>query len=275
MNEVFSLSASWIYPDYRISQINPCHPIIRLIRDADNFDAYFLILPRVIQRQKRFLPRWLLPIGLVLMATFIIAWSLYKDHRVSSAGTGVPVLAANAWNLHKRDSCLRLLQTGDLLLRTGNDMTSRIFRELNQFDKTYSHGGLVVVEGGYPFVYHSIGGEDNPDERLRRDSADFFMSPGNNLGFAIARYRFPDSAAGNLETVIRDYYSRRPLFDMDFNLETDDRLYCSEFVYKAVITATGDTGFIPLTSMLGYRFVGIDNLFMNANAFFVCELKYK
>ncbi len=236
----------------------------------------FLILPRVIQTKKRISPRWLLPVVLVMVATFIIAWSLYKDHNTSvTASVPVPDPAAAAWNLHKRDSCLRLLRTGDLLLRTGNDMTSRIFRELNQFNKTYSHGGLVVIEDGYPFVYHSIGGEDNPDERLRRDSAVFFMSPANNLGFAIARYRFTDSAAGNLVAAIRTYYLRRPLFDMDFNLETDDKLYCSEFVYKAVTAATGDPRFIPLTSVLGYKFVGIDNLFINSNAFFVCELKYK
>ncbi len=223
------------------------------------------------------LPRWVLPVVLVVMATFIIAWSLYKDHRASAvmAGKPVPDPEATAWNRHKRDSCLGLLRTGDLLLRTGNDMTSRIFREMNRVNKTYSHGGLVVVEDGYPFVYHSIGGEDNPDERLRRDSADFFMSPANNLGFAVARYHLTDSVTGNLVGAIRTYYHRRPLFDMDFNLETDDKLYCSEFVYKALTIATGNPRFIPQTSVLGYRFIGIDNLFINSNAFFVCELKYK
>src|SRR5690606_33196633 len=66
-----------------------------------------------------------------------------------------------------RDSCVQLLRTGDLALRTGNDITSRMFCEFNRIDKTYSHCGMVVVEHGYPFVYHSIGGEDNPDQRLR------------------------------------------------------------------------------------------------------------
>jgi len=168
-----------------------------------------------------------------------------------------------------------MLRTGDLVLRTGNDMTSRMFCEFNRVNKTYSHGGLVIVEDGYPFVYHSIGGEDNPGERLRRDSAQFFLSPANNLGFGIVRYNLGDTSLLRLKEVIGVYYRKRPLFDMDFSLETDDRLYCSEFVYKSLVAATGDSSFIRPTRFLGYEFIGIDDLFICPNAIFVCEIKYK
>jgi hypothetical protein len=205
----------------------------------------------------------------------IVGWSMYKDRSVAAGASSVRDSSLDLENRRVVDSCIQLLKTGDLLLRTGNDMTSRIFRELNQTNKTYSHAGLVVIEDGYPFVYHSIGGEDNPEERLRRDSASFFLSPQHNLGFAIARFHCADSIVGSMESEIKGWYARRPRFDMDFNLQSDDKLYCSEFVFKVMVAATGDPEFIPKSSVLGYSFVGIDNLFMNSHTFFVCELKYK
>ncbi len=235
-----------------------------------NFDAYFLKEMAQL-KHRRLIPRWLLPLLLVLIAVVLVAWSLYKDRHQ-------PAMQENPDDpglKFKQDSCIALMRTGDLLLRTGRDMTSRIFREMNQVDKTYSHAGLVVVENGYPFVYHSIGGEDNPDERLRRDSASFFISSVFNTGFGIARYQLSDSAINQLVSSVYQKFEMRPLFDMDFDLSTDDKLYCSEFVYKVMLEVTGDTGYIPRTSLLGHNFVGIDNLFMNPNAILVCELKYK
>jgi len=226
--------------------------------------------------QTKYAFRLLLAGAVLCTILLFIRAALQRPAASRTSGTPAMITAAvQQQHLRLRDSCIRLLRTGDLLLRTGNDITSRMFCEFNRTDKTYSHGGLVIVEDGYPFVYHSIGGEDNPDERLRRDSAQFFLSPAHNLGLAVVRYRLPDSTIAGLTRVIRAYYSKRPLFDMDFDLETDDRLYCSEFVYKSLAAATGDTAFIPATSVFGHRFIGIDNLFINPHAVFVCELKYK
>src|SRR5205823_1030742 len=102
------------------------------------------------------------------------------------------------------------------------------------YNKTYSHSGIVVIEDGKPYVYHSIGGEDNPDAVLRRDPASFFFSPLNNFGFGIARYDMADSTIGKLKGIVKQYYKEKIKFDLDFDLKTDDRLYCAEFVYKAV-----------------------------------------
>lgn len=178
-------------------------------------------------------------------------------------------------NRQMADSAVKMLRTGDLLMRTGNDVTSYMLSQINQKDKTYSHCGLVVVENGYPFVYHSIGGEDNPDERMRRDSASKFVTPYHNLGFGIARFNFSDSAATALQTIVAELYKKRPLFDMDFDLKTEDKLYCAEFIYKAITRATSDPDYIKTTSVVGYRFVGIDDLFLSEHAKTVWQVRYK
>ncbi len=181
----------------------------------------------------------------------------------------------NEWNKHKIDSCSRLLKTGDLVLRTGVEVTSYMLRQMNLYNKTYSHSGLVIVENGVPFVYHSIGGEENPNAVLRKDPVKVFFNPANNFGFAIARYDMDDSTINKLVETVKQFYKEKRKFDLDFDLKTDDKLYCTEFVYKAVLQATGDTAYIKTVTAFGHTYVGVDNLFMNKHTRMICEVKFK
>jgi len=173
------------------------------------------------------------------------------------------------------DSAIGLLHSGDLVMRMGIDVSSYMLSQMNQRDKNYSHCGLVMIENGYPFVYHSIGGEDNPDAKLRRDSASFFFSPFNNTAFGIARYHLSDTDIDKLHQVVRRFYREGKMFDMNFDIHTDDRLYCAEMVYKAVNEATGNSQYIRPIHVFGYSFVGIDDLFMNSHSRVICQIKYK
>jgi hypothetical protein len=207
-------------------------------------------------------------------ALLLMSYSLKKPIHDGSMQQGQKRFQ-NAYNRHLVDSAIHLLKTGDLVLRTGADVTSYIFTQFNQTDKTYSHCGLVIVENGYPFIYHSIGGEDNPDEKLRRDSASFWFSPANNLGFGIARFSFNSSQMAALQGIVYQYFKEQRRFDMDFDLSTNDRLYCAEFVYKALNQAVKDSTFIRPVSKLGKTFVAVDNLFLNGHAQLVCQVRFK
>jgi hypothetical protein len=173
------------------------------------------------------------------------------------------------------DSAVRQLRNGDLVLRTGSDVTSYIFSQMNLTDKTYSHCGIVLIENGYPFIYHCIGGEDNPDQKLRRDSASFWFSPANNLGFAIGRYELDGTQLTDLTHLVKEWYKKKVRFDMSFDLQSDDRFYCAEFVYKVMNAAVKDPAFITPVRLFGYRYVGIDNLFINGRTTLICQVKYK
>ena len=83
-----------------------------------------------------------------------------------------------------------IIQQGDMILRTGNDFTSESLRQLSFTDKTYSHCGIASIENDSVFVYHSLGGEWNPDEKLRRDPLELFCNPEENRGFGIFTFNF-------------------------------------------------------------------------------------
>jgi len=173
------------------------------------------------------------------------------------------------------DSVIKILHTGNVLLRAGIGPDSYMMAHMNQKDKAYSHCGLVVVEGGYPFVYHCLGGEDNPDARMRRDSIQTFLDPAHNQGMGVVAYVLDSSHLQNLVGIIKGYYHARPKFDLKFDLATNDRLYCSEFVYKAIDSAVADSTYIVPTIAMGIRFVAIDNLYLNKHARLVCQLKFE
>ncbi len=173
------------------------------------------------------------------------------------------------------DSMRSEIETGDLVFRRGRDMTSYMLRQLNLEDKRYSHCGLVIIEQGYPFVYHSLGGEENPELALRRDSLDQWVNPLDQE--AVAVYRLP------LDTLMRTrvaqqawkFYGDEIPFDMNFDLSTEDRFYCVEFVYRTLFMAQGGRWDIPRSRFHGFEFLGIDDLYLKTDGKWIGQLEYK
>lgn len=189
--------------------------------------------------------------------------------------TGEGAAGQRQRNKQAIDTAVAMLKTGNIVLRMGRATDSYMLSLLNQTDKSYSHCGIVVVEGGYPFVYHSIGGEDNPEARVRRDSAVYFFSPQRNNAIAVVQYDLDDSGINALVATAKDYYRRRLRFDLKFDLKTDDQLYCTEFVYKAVTYAARDTAYLPTSRLPAGYYVAPDNLYINKHARLIWHTQFK
>jgi hypothetical protein len=175
-----------------------------------------------------------------------------------------------------------LLKEGDLVVRLNRDPSSQFIRNFNRHDKRYSHAGIVLFENGYPYVYHIVNGEENPDERMRKDSLSRFCNPGINKTFGIFRYSLDTGEMKTIKDIIHQWYAQGVRFDSVFNLNTDDRMYCSEMISKALARAThqriqlGTTEMtnaeamlfsnhvhLPLAYTNHLRIVSIDDLYTN------------
>ena len=220
-------------------------------------------------------------VHIILIVLLVAGASALVGMRLSGHKDKLPPVAiadiheADIANKHLVDTAVSLLRSGYVVLRMGLGADSRLLAQFNRKDKSYSHCGIVMIENGQPYVYHSIGGEDNPDARLRRDPVSLFFSPLHNTALAIVKYNLDDNEVEDLRKVVNTYYRQRPKFDMKFDLATDDKLYCAEFVYKAVNKAAGDTAYIHTTTAAGIRFVGIDDLFINPHAHIVWQTRFK
>ena len=156
-----------------------------------------------------------------------------------------------------------LIKQGDMILRTGNDFTSESLRQLSFTDKTYSHCGIASIENDTIFIYHALGGEWNPDEKLRRDPLELFCNPEENRGIGIFSFKFNTDQKNKLDSIVKAWYNKGLMFDMKFDLATNDRMYCAEFVSKAITTATGNQIIFSTSRINKFEFVAVDNLFLN------------
>ena len=212
----------------------------------------------------------------IVALLLILAGGFYICTRLPVLGiVTINQIVKNPGNRHKIDSAVSIVQDGDIVVRTGNDMTSYMFCRANLTHKTYSHCGVVAIENGYPFVYHAIGGEDNPNEALRKDSLQFWLSPAHNTGFGIRRFALSPAQKDMLLAVVRRYYYLRTKFDLKFDLHDDSRLYCGELVYRALNKAMNDTALIKPTRSMGYTYIAIDNITCTPHAAWVWQVRYK
>jgi hypothetical protein len=179
----------------------------------------------------------------------------------------------NSWNKRMVDSTTTLLKTGDIVVRRGDDMTSYMLSRLNTRDQTYSHCGVVAVEDEVAYIYHSIGGEDNPDGKIRRERASEWFSPANNIEYAVYRYPWNDSNIVKLVTAVKTYHKECRMFDMDFDLQTDDRMYCSEMIYKAAKEIVPE--YIHTAERFGKTYIGVDNLYEHQHTVQICHIRFK
>lgn len=156
--------------------------------------------------------------------------SSIEDKQVETASPKIKVADTLSY-LKKIDSITGFLQTGDLVFRMGNDFASQTFANMNKSDKRFSHVGMISMKSGKPMVYHCLGGEFNPDQKMLLEPLRPFLSPEANSAFGI--YRIKETPPQKLILKILDsLYISGVRFDLKFDLKTDDRLYCSEMLYK-------------------------------------------
>lgn len=171
---------------------------------------------------------------------------------------------------------LAAIRTGDLVLRHSEGFSSDLFKGASRRDPLYSHAGIAIENSdGTVDVYHMLGGVDNPCFNLKKDSVQAFVSPTFAKSFALFRYDLSDIERVRVDSLVRFLYRSNLQFDMNFDLTTDDKLYCSEFVYKVILLATKKKEYLPLSIRNGKRFVGIDDLYLNDHTTLLIKKNYE
>lgn len=172
------------------------------------------------------------------------------------------------------DTLKKFIETGDLITRTGNDFTSQSLRTLNQRNNTYSHCGIALVKADSVIVYHALGGEWNPDQKILKQSLQEFIDPVSNNKIGLFRFNLPDSLKQRWTKFAAQYYQKQITFDMDFDLKTDDKMYCAEYVYKCFMAADAGLKF-NISNINNFKFIGVDDLFLHADCKPIYEIKYR
>lgn len=178
-----------------------------------------------------------------------------------------------------------------LVTRSDNDFESLTLQNFNQRERSFSHSGIAFKEGDTFFIYHSMAGTENPTGACRRDPFDSFVSPVQKTGFGLFKYDLSAQETNKFHQLLQEHYASQMPFDMSFDLNTDDSLYCSEMISKDLGKASGGRVQIPVSvinnfhpKIIGYkynsrfyktfRYVGIDDLYLNPFCKEITRVKY-
>lgn len=152
------------------------------------------------------------------------------------------------------------LKTGDIALRRGNDVTSYMLSQFNFKAKLFSHAGIINSTDSGIYVYHIIGGEANPNEEIRYETIDSFWSPISNNVIGYATLSLKAATLERLEDYIQQAISLPVKFDLDFDIQSDERMYCAEFVAKSLNAATLNPNYIPICDTMGRKIYIVDGI---------------
>ena len=180
--------------------------------------------------------------------------------------------AKEKWFQAKPDNSM--LQTGDLIFRHGRGAISNALMQFSRREKKFSHAGIISMENNRVFVYHVIGGEENTSNKLRKDPIDLFCSPKQAHAFGIYRLDLDTLSFCKMDSLAKSYYQQGLEFDPKFNMNTDEKMYCTEFVYKVITKTTGIENYLPLSMYSGVMYVACDDLYLNAHCLPVYSYHY-
>ncbi len=162
------------------------------------------------------------------------------------------------------------LQTGDLILRESRGILASLFRSMSLHEKKYSHAGIILNSHDSLYVYHFLDGVDH--NGLIIDNISTFASSLECNSYAVYRPEYTAEQKKIVTGLLRNPSNKNKKFDNNFNLESDNQLYCTEWIYKLLV----ETGFHPALSIVdGFSYVAPDNLYLNNFVKKVSYVEYK
>lgn len=129
---------------------------------------------------------------------------------------------------------LTLIKNGDIVFRQGTGIFSYLFRNIGGEYSAFSHVGIVYFENNKVFVIHTEANDLTGIGFAKTEELSVFINACNASKHAF--YRVQNLASYETATVLDSalkYVNDKIPFDTDFDLTNEDRLYCTELVYKA------------------------------------------
>ena len=168
----------------------------------------------------------------------------------------------------------KILKNGDLIFRHARGTISNMLVHFSMKDSRYSHAGIISIEEGKIYVYHALGGEAAIHSELRKETMENFCRPAGVHSFGIYRLDFNQDQLTKSVLLARKYFYQKTPFDTKYDLSTDSALYCTEFVYKVIMQASGNNNYLTLTRVPGLTYVACDDLYLNSHTKLIYSYTY-
>ncbi|MFS8083952.1 MAG: YiiX/YebB-like N1pC/P60 family cysteine hydrolase [Ginsengibacter sp.] len=151
--------------------------------------------------------------------------------------TTTKLLSASQKTALRIDSLKQIAKDGDLIVRLTDDLVSEQVKLINEKDKSYSHAGIIFKINDTLKVYNISPDSADKDE-IKLEPLDSFINPAKNISCALYRYTLSGKEIQSLKNTLDSFKSKNVTFDWQYNLATDDKMYCAELIDKSLAIAT-------------------------------------
>lgn len=132
-------------------------------------------------------------------------------------------------SLEEIDKIALISKAGDLIFRR-IDSGGSTFVLLADSKPEYSHVGIVWKSQNETYVIHVVPSEDSSPSYVKITSVEDYIRPATS----VAVYRLKNADDKSVQNAAEVAYRLigKVSFDMDFDLSTDSRQYCTELIWK-------------------------------------------
>jgi hypothetical protein len=163
-------------------------------------------------------PIYVLAAGVILAAILFLGTPLHSNSNLALN----PVKA--------EADMLTDLQSGDFVFRRGQGLWSPLFAQSS--DSGFSHVGIINIENQNYFVLHSEADDVTLQGGVTKTPLSQFIAESDF--YAIKHNQMPAQSKQRFINQLNTLYQQGAEFDSDYRLDNgDNRLYCTEYVWKA------------------------------------------
>jgi hypothetical protein len=131
------------------------------------------------------------------------------------------------YNTLKIDNAI--LKNGDLVLRCGRSTESYAVYLADNNPK-FTHIGIICFENGNPYVIHAV---PHKNKFIKKEPLQQFLNTKYTSQFAIYRTNFSSDILNNVAKEAQIFYNKKYIFDNEYDLTSNTKLYCTELILKA------------------------------------------
>ncbi|MCK4287602.1 MAG: hypothetical protein KAW86_00230, partial [Bacteroidales bacterium] len=160
---------------------------------------------------------------LVLIVSILLFIIIYKLH-------GEAKQKQNVNNLN----CDLVVKNGDLVFRKGRSIASRVVL-ITDRASSYSHVGVIYMLNEIPYVIHTVPDEsENGIDYVKMEKLSVFFSSEKASRGSVFRLKEQYMNSAKLAALTaKSYFDDKIVFDDAFDLKSENKLYCTELVWKA------------------------------------------
>ncbi len=152
------------------------------------------------------------------------------------------------------------LKSTYLVCRLGNGYFSNLFRKFASKEQKFSHIGILSIENDTVFVYHAEASELTGVGHVKREPLDSFLNEIKT--YAFFKFNYSDSIKLKILDNVKNYYTKKTPFDVDFNSNDDSELYCTELIAVSVNRAVESNKITPSLGVQDKFLYTLDDIYL-------------